>query len=892
MSRPLFLACRPEPKTGTLNSVRSVPEQLQASNADGAGFAWSGGRALSKVGCDVWHGVSQMRKPERGRFLRELGHATRSLHAGLRREAETERKADGPLDRGEAEDHEDVKATASFDQGGSAKGSRIKAVDEATSAKASDPVEDAKHADLAAARRLQTLAIDELETAQKAVDTLSEVWLQELRARNTKEVEKAKQELEVAKQELAVAKQEVEKAKEAVKASIQAGRVQVDVSQAAEFFGKLLFDDTEGWPMTDAGYQSSPSCIIDLSRGPFNGALASRCSMAGKQDKSNLLDRDREMQDVVKKVVARAQCLKGCASSDKGFSPALLVAQAPGSGKSHFLAELGEKILRLPDLKGQEQKPIVSAFTYSSAMSSKLNRGTLASNSAVDLALRVLYGAAHHMTRAGLRCTSWMAFLNAIHADAASNNMLACLDDLDFAVEILHHWYGTRPLVILADEVGRSDEGLVRNRLCELMDAWAGQVYVAMSALSNYQRAVDIFSKSKRKVEFQILPVLGVDTFNKFRSVLTDLDKGSRSNTKKAILSYRIGLAWGATAGYARAVEYLTALLRDSNGLSSGSVTGSIAKIGEMGTNLPPGFRAPELEAVLQSWDSVDCPFRQLGQVTSIMSLQEGIYEGRVLVEARHFSEQQLLFMPTVAAWHAAIWFETSFHLVQSFPRSHKLWHMMGKAYRTKREAIESSNETIMNQAAAYFTEVTGAVGVMLAIVKLHEKLPQALKTDCQSFLDIGFNDSLAQDPDLATANKNEARQNIERFLQKARDLGTDHCGSAPFLFIMAPANCMALDFVIFRRESGSLVAAVQVKSNTLLKEKDFTEQAKNLGKAAKTVRQFNMDFLAVLGSNFPTGVIDDLHSLQQDDLVALIPPFLRHLSGLAAGVPGPDSAE
>ena len=57
-------------------------------------------------------------------------------------------------------------------------------------------------------------------------------------------------------------------------------------------------------------------------------------------------------------------------------------------------------------------------------------------------------------------------------------------------------------------------------------------------------------------------------------------------------------------------------------------------------------------------------------------------------------------------------------------------------------------------------------------------------------------------------------------------------------------------------------------------------------------MKTLNMDFLAVRGSNFPTGVIDDLHSLQQDDLVALIPPFLRHLSGLAAGVPGPDSAE
>ena len=87
----LFLACGPEPKTGALNSVRGVPEQRQANNADGAGFPWSGGRAVSKVGCDVWHGTPKMRKPERGRFLREYGHTTCS-HAGPRREAETERK--------------------------------------------------------------------------------------------------------------------------------------------------------------------------------------------------------------------------------------------------------------------------------------------------------------------------------------------------------------------------------------------------------------------------------------------------------------------------------------------------------------------------------------------------------------------------------------------------------------------------------------------------------------------------------------------------------------------------------------------------------------------------------------------------------------------------------
>ena len=88
----LFLVCLPEPKTRALNTVRCVPAQLQASNADGVGFAWSGGRALSKVGCGVWHGGPKMRKPERGRFLRDLGHATCSSPAGLRREAETQKK--------------------------------------------------------------------------------------------------------------------------------------------------------------------------------------------------------------------------------------------------------------------------------------------------------------------------------------------------------------------------------------------------------------------------------------------------------------------------------------------------------------------------------------------------------------------------------------------------------------------------------------------------------------------------------------------------------------------------------------------------------------------------------------------------------------------------------
>ena len=193
--------------------------------------------------------------------------------------------------------------------------------------------------------------------------------------------------------------------------------LQVDVSQAAEFFGKLLFDDTEGWPLTDAGYSSNPSCIIELSLGSFNGELA--LSTPGK-DKAKLLDRDTEMQDMVTKIVARAKRLERLASSDKSLSPALLVAQAPGSGKSHFLAELGENISRLWDLDGKLQRPIVSVFTYNSAMGDKWTDVFRMSNSGVDLGLRVLFGAAHHMTSTGLRCKSWMAFLDAInHADSS-----------------------------------------------------------------------------------------------------------------------------------------------------------------------------------------------------------------------------------------------------------------------------------------------------------------------------------------------------------------------------------------------------------------------------------------------------------------------------------------
>ena len=100
--------------------------------------------------------------------------------------------------------------------------------------------------DLAAARRLQKVAINQLETAQQAVDTLQAVWLREFQDRNTKEAEKAKQELNDAKQELNDAKQELnnaqtklEKAKQELKeakeavASVRAGREQAGASACA-----------------------------------------------------------------------------------------------------------------------------------------------------------------------------------------------------------------------------------------------------------------------------------------------------------------------------------------------------------------------------------------------------------------------------------------------------------------------------------------------------------------------------------------------------------------------------------------------------------------------------------------------------------------------------------
>ena len=62
-------------------------------------------------------------------------------------------------------------------------------------------------------------------------------------------------------------------------------------------------------------------------------------------------------------------------------------------------------------------------------------------------------------------------------------------------MKILRRWYGDRPVVILVDKVEKSkDEALVRQELCRAMDLWGGQVFVVMSALSNYAAAAEMLA--------------------------------------------------------------------------------------------------------------------------------------------------------------------------------------------------------------------------------------------------------------------------------------------------------------------------------------------------------------------------------------------------------------
>jgi hypothetical protein len=197
-----------------------------------------------------------------------------------------------------------------------------------------------------------------------------------------------------------------------------------------------------------------------------------------------------------------------------------------------------------------------------------------------------------------------------------------------------------------------------------------------------------------------------------------------------------------------------------------------------------------------------------------------------------------------------------------------------------------------MKQASSYFTEIVAAFAAMFAIVRKYKKLPPLLtRGTARSICDIGLDDSFLQDEELAMKSKEDADEKLASFLEKAVELSKQKGKEQPFLVIMAPPNCKAVDFVIFCQDENSFVA-VQVKSNFVTEAKTQNEQKAALLQAAKDIRSASVSlqpvaFLAIVGSNY-TETQDlkaDTFLLQQEDLVALIPPFLRQLSGLAAGV-------
>ena len=193
---------------------------------------------------------------------------------------------------------------------------------------------------------------------------------------------------------------------------------------AAKLLGGFLFPDV---PLSDknATYSSASSCIVELTKGPFNRRLA----VKGGNLNTRLLDREQEVNVIVEKLEKRASDLKGKEFSDKAFSPGILVAQAPGAGKSHFLAVIGERrfpcsTTRMAETRRRSSRllPFISGTTDE------------IENLKADLALRLLYGAARHMSRT---TCAWRDFFK---------KCKPCLNDIDLdmslAVKILRRWYG------------------------------------------------------------------------------------------------------------------------------------------------------------------------------------------------------------------------------------------------------------------------------------------------------------------------------------------------------------------------------------------------------------------------------------------------------------------
>ena len=67
-----------------------------------------------------------------------------------------------------------------------------------------------------------------------------------------------------------------------------------------------------------------------------------------------------------------------------------------------------------------------------------------------------------------------------------------------------------------------------------------------------------------------------------------------------------------------------------------------------------------------------------------------------------------------------------------------------------------------------------------------------------RSICDIGFDDSLSQDEELATKGKDDAVEKLVSFWGRAVELSKQKGNEQPFLMIMAPPSCKAVDFLIY----------------------------------------------------------------------------------------------
>jgi hypothetical protein len=113
----------------------------------------------------------------------------------------------------------------------------------------------------------------------------------------------------------------------------------------------------------------------------------------------------------MEKLLERRRDLRGNISGDKTLSPAIVIAQAAGSGKSHFLAALGDR-LSTPkyDNPLSMENPIISSFTYDSPMRSSFVKKGFSVEA--DLGLRIVYGAAAHMY--GRNIVEWDDFVEEV----------------------------------------------------------------------------------------------------------------------------------------------------------------------------------------------------------------------------------------------------------------------------------------------------------------------------------------------------------------------------------------------------------------------------------------------------------------------------------------------